>query len=105
MKWLIFCCLGVVLFTCETAASLKEKVSNIPAVASDSTAVNFKKDIAPILVKRCSPCHFTGGTMYGRMPFDKDTTILHHTGGVLKRIIDEKEKGLLERFIQQNKIP
>ena len=45
--------------------------------------IHFASQIQPILVKNCSPCHFTGGKMYERMPFDKDTTIINHQAGIL----------------------
>ena len=64
--------------------------------------IDFTKQIQPILIKNCSPCHFTGGKMYERMPFDKDTTIINHETGILKRIKGD-ENALLKKFIQQNK--
>ena len=64
--------------------------------------IHFTRQIQPILVKNCSPCHFTGGKMYERMPFDKDTTIINHEAGVLKRIKGE-ENLLIKAFIEQNK--
>lgn len=67
-------------------------------VLNDS--IDFTVQIQPILVKNCSPCHFTGGKMYERMPFDKDTTILNHQAGILRRIKGE-ENNLLRSFIEQ----
>ena len=64
--------------------------------------IHFASQIQPILVKNCSPCHFTGGKMYERMPFDKDTTIINHEAGVLRRI-KEEENLFIKTFIQQNK--
>ena len=40
--------------------------------------------------------------MYERMPFDKDTTIINHEVGILKRIKGE-ENLLIKTFIEQNK--
>jgi hypothetical protein len=40
--------------------------------------------------------------MYERLPFDKDTTIINHESGVLKRIKGD-ENTLIKSFIQQNK--
>jgi len=65
--------------------------------------IHFTRQIQPILVKNCSPCHFTGGKMYERMPFDKDSTIINHETGILKRIKGE-ENLLIKTFIEQNKI-
>jgi len=41
--------------------------------------------------------------MYERMPFDKDSTIINHETGILKRIKVE-ENLLIKTFIEQNKI-
>jgi hypothetical protein len=42
--------------------------------------------------------------MYERMPFDKDTTIINHEAGVLRRIKGD-ENTLIKTFIQQIKTP
>lgn len=65
--------------------------------------IDFVIQVQPILVKNCSPCHFTGGKMYARMPFDKDTTIINHEKGILKRIKGD-ENAVIKTFIEQNKI-
>jgi len=67
------------------------------------SAIDFEKEIKPIFVKNCSPCHFPGGKMYAKLPFDKDTTIINHSGSILKRIKDDEENALLKEFISQNK--
>ena len=64
--------------------------------------IHFASQIQPILIKNCSPCHFTGGKMYERMPFDKDTTIINHEAGILKRIKGE-ENLMIKTFVHQNK--
>jgi hypothetical protein len=65
--------------------------------------IDFEREIKPILVKNCSPCHFPGGKMYGRLPFDKDTTIVNHSTSILKRIKNEEENALIKEFVSQNK--
>ena len=62
--------------------------------------IDFTTQVQPILVKNCSPCHFTGGKMYEKMPFDKDTTIINHQAGILKRIKGE-ENTLIRSFVEQ----
>ena len=66
-------------------------------------SIIFSSQVQPIFVKHCSPCHFTGGKMYERLPFDKDTTIINHETGIMKRIKDEKEVLMIRSFIAQNK--
>ena len=65
--------------------------------------IQFSSHVQPIMQKRCTPCHFTGGKMYERMPFDKDTTIINHQASVLKRIKDEEENSIVRKFVLQNK--
>lgn len=69
----------------------------------DTIAIDFDKQVKPIFVKNCSPCHFTGGKMYERLPFDKDTTILNHHEAILKRIKNDEENKLLKSFVLQDK--
>jgi hypothetical protein len=63
--------------------------------------LQFKTDIQPILVSHCSPCHFPGGKMFERLPFDKAETIFMLNDRLLKRIKDSKENALVKEFISQ----
>jgi len=81
-----------------------KRPTGIPVAGKTITVndtIHFASQIQPILVKNCSPCHFTGGKMYERMPFDKDTTIINHEAGVLKRM-KGAENDLIRSFIQQH---
>ena len=81
--------------------SLEKKKDKVQAINKiDSIAIGFDKEIKPIFIKNCSPCHFTGGKMYEKLPFDKDTTIINHQAAILRRIKGE-ENTLLRSFIQQ----
>ena len=86
----------------ESSTKKPSRKSTQKTIALEDT-IHFISQIQPILVKNCSPCHFTGGKMYERMPFDKDTTIINHETGILKRIKGE-ENILIKTFIEQNKI-
>lgn len=35
----------------------------------------FARDVLPILEERCSPCHFPGGRMHDRLPFEQEGTV------------------------------
>ena len=82
-------------------ANPHEKIFSIDSIPPDT--IDFATQIKPILVSHCSPCHFPGGKMYERLPFDKDTTIVGHEEAVLRRIKDEKENALIKQYIQQQK--
>jgi hypothetical protein len=66
------------------------------------TSVDFTSQVKPILEARCQPCHFTGGVMYERLPFDQPGTI--HTLGtkLFTRIKDENEQRVIRDFLEQS---
>ncbi len=97
---LYFLCPLIIFQTCSvnnagTAEQIKSKELKIDTI-------DFISQVQPILVKKCSPCHFPEGKMYEKMPFDKDTTIINHEAGILKRFKNE-ENLLIKQFILQNK--
>jgi len=71
---------------------------------SGSTApakIDFATQVKPILQARCQPCHFSGGTMYQRLPFDRQETIKALGTKLFTRIKDEKERSLIREFLAQ----
>lgn len=72
----------------------------VPVEQVTAAEINFEEEIKPILQSRCSPCHFTGGKMYERLPFDKGETIVNHSAGILRRIKDEVEAKKIRDFIE-----
>ena len=102
MKPLLFFCFILLfgLFGSSLKKPVPSAAENPPITLNDT--IDFASQVQPILVKNCSPCHFTGGKMYEKMPFDKDTTIINHEKGILKRIKGE-ENLVLKAFIEQNK--
>ena len=72
-----------------------------PYVVHPIGPVDFDKQIRPILVQKCQPCHFTGGKMYERLPFDRPQTIVRLGKKLFTRIRDEKERDLIRQFLAQ----
>jgi hypothetical protein len=66
-------------------------------------AVDFAKQIRPILEERCQPCHFQGGKMYSRLPFDRPQTIVRLGKKLFTRIHDEKTRDLIRQFLAQER--
>src|SRR6266850_4788106 len=60
---------------------------------------DFATEIKPIFQARCQPCHFPGGKVYDRMPFDKPETITRLGTKLFTRIKDEKEQRLIRAFL------
>jgi hypothetical protein len=88
------------LFNTSTANS--KKIKNKVSLKTDS--VNFQLQLKPVFQKNCSPCHFPGGKMYEKMPFDKGETIIHHEAGILSRIKNETEVNLIKQYIGQKNV-
>ena len=89
--------------TCIIQNTDKKPVTEKTTTQKEDEKIDFEKQVKPIFIKNCSPCHFPGGKMYERLPFDKDTTILNHHEAILKRIKNEEENSLLKRFVEENR--
>jgi hypothetical protein len=77
-----------------------------PANAENWSSASTKKpdfdaDIKPIFQARCQPCHFQGGQVYAKLPFDKPATITKLGTKLFTRIKDEKEQRLIREFLSQ----
>ncbi len=60
----------------------------------------FDSDIKPIFQARCQPCHFQGGKVYDKLPFDKPETITKLGTKLFTRIKDEKEQRVIREFLE-----
>lgn len=72
-----------------------------PASAPPPGAIDFASQVQPILAARCRPCHFPGGSMYGRLPFDRPATILELREKLFTRIKNEKDRQTIRGFLAQ----
>lgn len=104
MKTILFLFLCGIVF-CHPWKTVTEQavpvVTDAPPLPADT--ISFTAEIQPILQNKCNPCHFTGGKMYEKMPFDQAKTVLEHPEGMLKRIHDGEEGRLLRAFLEQGK--
>ncbi len=79
-----------------------EASSPAPApMAAHLASVDFQSEILPILEARCQPCHFPGGKMYDRLPFDRPETLYLLGTKLFTRIRDADEQALLRDFLEQ----
>ena len=65
---------AIVLLLVESGSIAKpaRKDENITPVSSTAKArVDFETQLKPIFQSKCMPCHFSGGKVYDRLPFDK----------------------------------
>lgn len=87
------------------AKSVRIVVLGSPASAATTSApkarVDFDAQVKPILQSKCMPCHFSGGKMYDRLPFDKPATIKKLGARLFTRIKEENDRRLIEDFLTQ----
>jgi mono/diheme cytochrome c family protein len=72
-----------------------------PLANSDAAKVDFTTHVKPIFQARCQPCHFSGGVMYQRLPFDRPETIKTLGEKLFTRIKDENERRTIRQFLAQ----
>jgi hypothetical protein len=72
-----------------------------PAPPPPSATADFAKDVRPILQRRCQPCHFEGGKMYARLPFDRPETVSKLGEKLFTRIKAPDEQKVIRAFLAQ----
>ena len=81
----------------ESALTTASMVSNAPLPAK----VDFATEVRPILESRCTPCHFAGGAIYQRLPFNRLEIIKALGTKLFTRLKDENEQRLIRQFLSQ----
>ena len=62
---------------------------------------DFTTQVKPILEARCRSCHFPGGVMYQRLPFDRPETIRALGEKLFTRLKDENDRRIIREFLSQ----
>jgi hypothetical protein len=100
--------IAVGLLLVESGGMAKRAAATSILAASVSTSsppkahVDFDTQLKPIFQSKCMPCHFSGGKVYDRLPFDKPATIRKLGTRLFTRIKDENERRLIEDFLAQS---
>jgi hypothetical protein len=74
-----------------------------PSPTPSPPRIDFETQIRPMLQEKCSPCHFPGGRMYDRLPFDREETIRTLGMSLYTRLKDPVDVDLLRTFLEQKK--
>ena len=103
---LILIAMGLLLVESGRMAKRAAATGIVAASVSTSSApkprVDFDTQLKPIFQSKCMPCHFSGGKVYDRLPFDKPATIRKLGNRLFTRIKDENERRLIEDFLAQS---
>jgi hypothetical protein len=92
-----------------TVFQVGRTVVNLPAPSTAAASsftdtkppIDFDRQVKPIFQSKCMPCHFSGGQMYDKLPFDKPETIRKLGTRLFTRIKDENDRRLIDEFIRQ----
>ncbi|HET6976681.1 MAG TPA: hypothetical protein VFI24_10190 [Pyrinomonadaceae bacterium] len=76
--------------------------ATVTASSPTKERVDFDTQLKPIFQSKCMPCHFTGGQMYDRLPFDKPATIRKLGTRLFTRIKEDNDRRLIEDFLTQS---
>ena len=99
----LFLILGVAAWHHSTRTSSSAVTHSFAtmSLASSAKKPDFDTQIKPIFQARCQPCHFSGGQVYNKMPFDKPETINRLGEKLFTRIKDKEEQRLIREFLSQ----
>ena len=73
----------------------------VAAATAPKARIDFDTQLKPIFQAKCMPCHFSGGQMYDKLPFDKPATIRKLGTRLFTRIKEENDRRLIEDFLTQ----
>ena len=83
----------------SVAPTVKAEALNVASTLP--TKVDFESQIEPLLKSKCLPCHFSGGKVYDKLPFDRAETVKTLGTKLFTRIHDENERKLIREFLAQ----
>src|SRR4030095_7017732 len=76
-------------------------LATLTSIKTMAERPTFASDIRPILESRCQPCHFQGGQMYEKLPFDKPETITKLGTKLFTRIKNEDQQRMIRNFLSE----
>jgi hypothetical protein len=76
-------------------------LATLTSIKTMAERPTFASDIRPILESRCQPCHFQGGQMYEKLPFDKPETITKLGTKLFTRIKNEDQQRVIREFLSE----
>jgi len=81
----------------EIASSAAPPPAGVPAAPRRE----FRKDVLPILEQRCTPCHFPGGVMHARLPFEVEGTARVLGTKLFTRLRDPDDEAVIRAWLEQ----
>lgn len=73
---------------------------SFPAAIPEVPPPDFAATAGPVLQRNCSPCHFPGGVMHGKLPFDDPETVKEVGSRFFSRIRKAEDQAALRAFLE-----
>lgn len=67
------------------------------------SAYTFQKNVLPLLQTNCNPCHFPGGKVYKKLPFDDSTTAISLGKKLNTRLKKKEDQAIINGWIIRRK--
>ena len=69
-------------------------------VQSKDTLYTYHIDILPLLQTNCNPCHFPGGKVYKKLPFDNYKTVATLCKKLNTRLKKKEQQAIINGWIE-----
>jgi hypothetical protein len=74
-----------------------------PSSSNQAVPATFEDNISPLLKENCTPCHYKGGKVYAKLPFDKYETV-RALGKKLNTRLKGENADLVTRWIREGSL-
>ncbi|MBI4548482.1 MAG: hypothetical protein HY707_10900 [Ignavibacteriae bacterium] len=68
-------------------------------VQTKDTVYTFHNDVLPLLQSNCNPCHFSGGKVYKKLPFDDYKTVVSLGKKLTTRLKQKEQQAIINGWI------
>lgn len=92
--------IGIVIHA-RRSTNTHASASTVSTSSATAPKTDFDTKVKPILQSRCQPCHFQGGKVYDKLPFDKPETVVRLGEKMFTRIQDKEEQRVIREFLAQ----
>ena len=67
---------------------------------TSSNVYTFQKNVFPMLQSKCQTCHFAGGKMYSKLPFDDSATVFKLGKRLFTRLQKKEQQEIINSWLQ-----
>ena len=89
----------------QAASTSPQPAAASAAPAQAAQARLFETGVLPLLEEKCSPCHFPGGKMHDRLPFERPETIRTLGTLLFTRLKSEDDQAIIRSFLESPASP